>query len=322
MPNIIRKRPILVPIGISTARSGRAEKRGTKAFVYQDSSLLEDSGKAYRGYRDVKRNLKQLKRIEARESKRRGYFYSHPDSMRVALASDEVAMRLTQARKKIAEWSDYYAKPTSRRVKEIRSILLKNGVNVEQPMPVRNIDKEDRVKGRIPSDLGGNYELFEQRKYREIPQNPKNFESIKSQILRTLAKMHSLGISHNHLHLGNWVVNPEGRVQLIDLSLARINKKPITTKQEFLSRFASDLFLSANAIAYIKLPYVYNTVYSNVPHEFRGQFDKERNSFFVDALSMHGEVVSKLGITPKDVEDHYSEMRRKQREKARKKRGK
>ncbi|MAG21816.1 MAG: hypothetical protein CL943_00730 [Candidatus Diapherotrites archaeon] len=67
-----------------------------------------------------------------------------------------------------------------------------------------------------------------------------------------VGKMHSLGITHNHLHGGNIALTRKGQIVLLDLSAARmakIPKKP--TKKWIVKKFHNELWTVANSLAYL-----------------------------------------------------------------------
>jgi len=209
---------LFLPRPISTAESGRAEKRGTRAFVERGADERE------------KEALKDVERKRKRAENAGPDFTVKHQEYRLAF------QRLVNARKELADRSDFFLKPVTRRQKRIRDLLLRAGVRVEEPI----------------QDVGRGLELFERGSWRQIadPSRPVPKQNkIKAQIRDIVAKMISAGVVHNHLHYGNFVVNPSGEAKLIDLSLAERHAGKPQNKEEFLKRHQSDLFAAAKLIA-------------------------------------------------------------------------
>jgi tRNA A-37 threonylcarbamoyl transferase component Bud32 len=298
------KSQLLLPKGISSTRKRRIEKRGTYAFLPLGSYLHEQEEEAFEHYaRTQKASSKVFKKPF---SKLRG------DELPEALFSLMHAERaLLGKRSEIASQSTHYLKRTSARIKLIRKILIKNGINVETPMQVRNTEPKEKL---LATDLGKGFELFEKTGYGRIKQGPENFDRIRNQILEIVTKMHNAGITHNHLHLGNLLINAEGKIKLIDLSKAKIFSRKPSNKKEFLDRYASDIYLCANGLSYLKAPYVYNAVdANNLPREFHTLVHEEKERMIRDILKHHGKIGAK--ITPKEIEEHYYSMLKKEKKK-------
>ncbi len=119
--------------------------------------------------------------------------------------------------KRIAHGSEYFIKPLSPKAKEIRSLLEKNGIIVEKAIQdLKNGTFLFKKTGNSLDSVNG-IKLF-------IQNREKNIENVG----RVIRKMHSLGITHNHLHLSNIAITNNGTVVLLDFKKARISKKTIT----------------------------------------------------------------------------------------------
>ena len=122
------------------------------------------------------------------------------------------------AGREIAHSSSHFIKNCSSKTRAILDLLAKNGVKTEKPI----------------QDLGNGTALFEhvgftldsKQGIRLFSRAPK---SSRKKLWKAVSTMHSLGITHNHLHGGNIAITKSGEIVLIDFGLARIatkNRKP------------------------------------------------------------------------------------------------
>ncbi|MBS3058752.1 MAG: hypothetical protein J4478_05120 [Candidatus Diapherotrites archaeon] len=244
MPEKPSKQKLLIPVKISTGKSGVALKRGTRAFVESSDWRIKEAEERERRYF---LGRKKLHRFLGKEG-------SKP-IIDFADWLDNRAEDLLTLRRKMARKSPFFVKPTSNRIKTIRAMLLKNGVPVEKPLDVRNLDAEDRQKNLLPTDLGNRLELFEREGKFPLPvnQTPEKQQSVRSQIVQAVTKTHSLGVSHNHLHYGNWVIGPSGKITLLDLSKAKLYLNPPRNKKEYLERFGRDIYFTGSLLTGLKI---------------------------------------------------------------------
>lgn len=168
-----------VPIPISTGKKGQATK-GTHAFVLRGTRIPKE----------LTERLRHLRKIDEKMTREGKDLL---DMERPWEEIDYTAQKILEQRREIAMQSDFYTKPITPKTRMIRGILLKAGVPVEVPI----------------QDLKGGRELFERGNWNQIPDIVENLKPIKEKMTLILERMHAAGVSHNHLHFGNFVMNPE-----------------------------------------------------------------------------------------------------------------
>jgi hypothetical protein len=147
--------------------------------------------------------------------------------------------------------------------------------------------------------LGKGLELFAREKgFVPIPEHPKSPSQIKAGIRDILSRMHGANVTHNHLHLGNFVTDAaEQRVRLLDLSKAKLYRSPPRDKAEFLRRYSHDIFFCARGLAHLGKHY-------SLPSENHLLFealDKEIS------LALFG-YKQNFGVTAKEVRDAFTNL--------------
>ena len=219
---------LLVPIHLSSGKKGQAI-RGTKGFVEQGTDLSKQS----------KENVRNWKRWLRIEEKRRMFDKSLPDIPYYELERyDRIIERFRRERKEIAAKADFFIKQTNPRIKKIREKLIEAGIPIEIPI----------------MDLKNGTELFERGNWRTIAESIRIPRVVPNRIIEIVKTMHSLGITHNHLHLANLLIDSEGNVKLIDLSRAKMYLRKPRNKKEFVDRYAEDIDTIAMVITGIKYP--------------------------------------------------------------------
>jgi len=222
---------LLVPIKVSTGRRGQVIK-GTKAFAEIGTQV---SPELVQRLRDVRKRINKMDKLEASGQYRKGHFIRPLEEV------DWVVEKVANQRRNIAHNADFFIKGATPLRSKIRDLLVARGIPVEVPM----MDLKDRT------------ELFARDGFHEIPDYPNNFKEIKSQVINILAGMHKAGVTHNHLHMGNFVMNKEGavKIKLIDLSMAKLYAKTPKNKETFLRHFTEDIFFVARGLAHLERRY-------------------------------------------------------------------
>ncbi len=117
----------------------------------------------------------------------------------------------------------------------IIKLLQENKIPVEEPF-------EHTPKGdnKQMAYFGAEIEL-----YKLVPKlSPEQKAHIIAQLVDYVSKMHLLGVSHNHLHGGNIVVNENGKLAFIDFKLVEHNPKiPWNDPKQVFGIFHSDLIV-------------------------------------------------------------------------------
>ena len=216
---------LLVPIRVSSDRRGSATK-GTKAFAEKGTDISKEAKEILR---EVKKRINKMHRLEASGKYRKGYFQIPWQELEGAI------YRVVMERRAIAEKAEFYIKPITPLRKKIREVLIAHGVPIEVPI----------------LDLKNGLELFERGNFEVISEYPQNPEKIRTKIREIVKRMHSSGVTHNHLHRGNFVIDSNGNIKLIDLSKAKLFLRRPRTKKEFLERFSTDIFIAARGLAHL-----------------------------------------------------------------------
>ena len=115
--------------------------------------------------------------------------------------------------RRLAHNSQFFIKPLSARARKVSRILEQNGIRAEKPI----------------QDLGNGTALFEKKGFSLDSAEARAIFGEKpyyyaEKVMGIVAKMHSLGIAHNHLHGGNIAITPEGEIILLDLGRATMPK--------------------------------------------------------------------------------------------------
>ncbi|MDO8627203.1 MAG: hypothetical protein Q7K42_01945 [Candidatus Diapherotrites archaeon] len=133
--------------------------------------------------------------------------------------------------RRIANLSSHYIKPLGQRGRRIRGLLKKAEILVEKEI----------------QDLHNGTALFEREGFGlDSPEGEvllfQNPEKAIERILNIVTAMHSLGITHNHLHMGNFAITDKHEIILLDLGKATISKFPEKPKKGWaLKKFGNDL---------------------------------------------------------------------------------
>lgn len=141
------------------------------------------------------------------------------------------------ARREIAEISSHYIKRVNASQLKIRETLEANGIRCEKIL-------EDLKDGTCLFEREG-HAINSDEGRKILARNPLK---IVEQIERIVVEMHSLGITHEHLHTGNIVLTEKGEVIIIDLEKAVFGQNP-KTKKAVLERYSDDLCRVAHDLA-------------------------------------------------------------------------
>jgi|GEM_PF-1624854 len=263
---------LYLPVRVSTGSSGRAIT-GTKAFVPPGVRFSPEVAERVGRYRQ------QIKDAKVRESS--------SDKWESEIAAIQAA---DGERKRLANKSEYFLKPLNWKTRLIRRRLIEAGVPLELPMA--------RFKGKL--------ELFERGGFRGIPEHPADFDAFKGQVISIVSKMHNAGVTHNHLHSQNFVINDAGKVKLIDLARAKLYKTLPRNKKEFFERYAKDIFFTARTLANAEQQYVFPRQYGLL-HEnlilknMQEILNCSKNNFGITAQEIYSEYARQDvgGIRPK-----------------------
>jgi len=141
--------------------------------------------------------------------------------------------------KNVAHNATYFIKPISPKQISILKKMKLNGIKTEKVM-------QNLKNGTFLIKKQG-YSL-DSKKGQELIKKfgPMN---ILVNLEELIAKFHSLGISHNHLHMGNLCIDKKGNLYIIDLSLAKSFKVPAKVDIDWLAKkFFHDIkFFSSSA---------------------------------------------------------------------------
>ncbi len=268
------RRKLVVPFRISTNKRGHRQK-GTSAFLPRDVAVSPEL----------------LQRL-SRENVSRRF------RLRV---SGHAASAVARERQRLAEQSDFFIKPVNARIRSVRERLTNANILVEKPI----------------EDLKNNTELFRRGNFREVvvpdSQSPGvyvfhvgNPDSFAVHLRKLVVDIHSAGVSHNHLHMRNILLSPQGKIQLLDLSKARLFQRPARNKKEFLQRFASDLRSVAQGIASLRTSSPGKAIETDSAVTYRA-FLQELGELLV----LHQRAgLRTFGSTPSDIVNyHYSKTR-------------
>lgn len=107
----------------------------------------------------------------------------------------------------LAEESPYFRKKYSLRQARIREKLERAGIKTEKIILKNGRAVFEKTGHSLATEKGK--ALFR-----------KKFWDNVDKLEELVAKMHSLGISHNHLHLGNITIDEHGTLRIIDLGKA------------------------------------------------------------------------------------------------------
>jgi len=264
-----------LPVDVSSDVRRKVEGKGTKAFSQGGAGEL---------LRYTEKNLRAFEKLAKQQAAKR------KEGKPEAWVEKELSFwieRTRKLRKELATPAPFYIKPITKEQRRIRELLVKAGVPIEQPI----------------QDLGRGLELFERGEWKEIP--PLAEEGSREQIRQMVAKMLSLGVAHNHLHLGNFVMNSKKEVKLIDLSLARRYSRKPASKAEFLNKYSRDLYFASRSLAWLKwrysLPSQNDLLHENIMAETK-------------ALLGHPEFKLKsFGVTAEEIQNAHIENERKRR---------
>lgn len=146
-----------------------------------------------------------------------------------------------EALRRIAHVSSHYIKRMLKHTRLVRAMLMNAGIMVEKEI----------------QDLKDGTSLFEREGFGlDSPEGKrlfaKNVWNNVYELEDLVAKMHGLGIAHNHLHLGNFAITEAGHIILIDLGMARFSQipdKPI--KGWAMRKFYGDLRNFSNTLAIV-----------------------------------------------------------------------
>jgi len=154
------------------------------------------------------------------------------------------------ALRKLAHNSDYFTKPLSARNKQIRAVLEKYGVRVEKVV-------QELGNGRALFARGDTLSLASRKGLAVFRKDPKK---CATNLCDAFAKLFLLEVTHDHPHLGNFAMSPDGQITVLDLGRARMGKPEEIRGPEFRMhertryRMARDLhsFLDSLAAYYTR----------------------------------------------------------------------
>ncbi len=216
---------LFVPFTVSTGKNGKANARGTRVFVPQGTKPSKE----------LVDWMKDVRKKYVRASKEPGV----PGIINHGIRVDHVAYKLDMERGKIADKSDFFMRPVGKRILAVRNALIRAGIHIETPTV----------------QLGRNLELFERGGFTRISKRDITLDELKKKTIWVAVRMHDANVAHNHLNTGNFVMDASGRFKLIDLSLAKLYKKPARNEKEFITRFAEDIFTQAREFAHMERDY-------------------------------------------------------------------
>ncbi|VVB75205.1 Uncharacterised protein [uncultured archaeon] len=270
------KRPLFserlyLPARISTGHNGRAIN-GTKAFIPPGVRFSPEVAERVREYG---RGVKDAKKRD-----------SNFDRWEFGLAAVQAA---DGERKRLANKSEYFLKPLKWKTRLIRRRLIEAGVPLEIPL--------SRFKGRL--------ELFEKGGFKSVPEYPTDFDAFKTQVVSIVSKMHNAGVTHNHLHCNNFVINGEGKIKLIDLARAKLYKSSPRNKKEFFERYSKDIFFAARTLADAEYRYKFpdqsGLLHENILKHMQEILNQSKNNFGITSREIYKEYARQdvAGIRPK-----------------------
>ena len=134
--------------------------------------------------------------------------------------------------KTIGDYAPYFIKPMSKKVRKIISLLERNGVAVEKPI-------EDLKNGTMLFEKIG-FCAVSNRGFNQYCRAPRK---IFNNIVKEMIKMHMLGVTHGHLHLGNFALTEKGKAIIIDLKRATVSSKDRLEKGKNAERIAWDVVI-------------------------------------------------------------------------------
>jgi predicted Ser/Thr protein kinase len=114
---------------------------------------------------------------------------------------------------------------------DILRICHKFGLSVEQPIAYTVGKKGDMVFLNAGKELRPRLFKFT---------NLKSQEQILRQILDIILNMHILGIAHNHPHLGNIVMDSNGKITIIDFKNAQRKRLNWANSSNIINAFKAD----------------------------------------------------------------------------------
>lgn len=294
---------LVYPTPISTGKRGDA-RSGTLIFV----PLGTDTGsEPQREYQQIRKQLD----IDRKKTRR-----PPNDTGAVGLSefSDRARAQLIAARFNAANKSDYFLKSSSRQQLAIRKKLVEKKILVEFPIEViHEVQKMSNGKKRTRV-----LELFKRMGFRNLfdyhyshirMSKIGNIAEAVDQIIDKITRLHELGIAHNHPHISNWVIDTQGKIMVIDLSLARIFRQKPRSKRQFLERFGRDILYAAQvATAIQEGPGIREDRQPNRRHMLETNVQR--------ILNAHRKIVPTFGTSVANI---YDEVSRQDMEKYRKK---
>lgn len=248
------------PVRVSVSSSGRLQNK-TWGFVPLHSKPHAEARNSRKWVNTINRRLASLKGVLAGNEIwatlpwKPKQVYGSPERHELEkwielLEHSRVSQIILakHAHRHLASGSDFFMKRVSAREQGVRDRLRRAGIPVEES--IQDLGPDPKLAGaRLALFARGNYQDLYGVKGRW-----SDDRRVLSQLIGILSRMHAAGVSHGHLHLGNWVVDPKGRVKLIDLSRARVYSAPPRSKREFLSRFGKDIWDASIAWALLKAP--------------------------------------------------------------------
>ena len=102
--------------------------------------------------------------------------------------------------------------------------------------------------------------------------------------MKLVAKMHSLGISHSHLHLNNIAVTSRGQIIILDLGKAHISNPKRKTLQWVQKKYIPDLAVLGESLA---------ELYFNVTRKPKRKRDMDRM-----AGKIYSDIMEKWSFLP------------------------
>lgn len=139
--------------------------------------------------------------------------------------------------RRLAEHSSHFIKPFSKRTQAITDRLSKAGIAIEQPI-------EKLKNGTALFEKAG----FGMNSDQGLAICKTDVNGTIERMAEIVARIHSLGITHNHLHLGNWVINPAGKITVIDWGRATMTAKVSPKIVRSQGRFERERFQATENI--------------------------------------------------------------------------
>ncbi len=128
----------------------------------------------------------------------------------------------------------YLRRHVTQKELDILKILRAHGVSVEIPFSNKPLGKTE-----VMAYFGAGIPLA--KKISKLSREQK--KDVVFQLVSNISKMHTLGVTHGHLHADNIVINPENKITIIDLKFAEHAKEvPWNDFNKVFAIFHADYF--------------------------------------------------------------------------------